>query len=327
MSTTKGKQGRTGSDKDETSSNEQKRRQAAASLEKAGQQVKAAAGEIAAGSPSSLPPELPVLPDAPVQPDGEEWDPMMPDDEVPPALSEATPLEDEIQAASAALEQASIALDTAAGQLATATTAGELAGAEAALGDARIAVLVAGQELLEAGEALEDDLAVAEAEESLNQANAAIVVATASIFDARINLPEFDQPATAEGKGELDAELEQSILIFEGQILEARREILDTPPPKSAQSIPGIAVLGAPASPGGEPKGSGRVTQQGNMPAGAEPVPPREVAISNQIPEDIPDPQGDDIVARQLREAAIAESDPSLKQKLWKEYKSYRESL
>ena len=31
------------------------------------------------------------------------------------------------------------------------------------------------------------------------------------------------------------------------------------------------------------------------------------------IPEDIPSPQGDDIVAKQLREAAMAEQDPDLK--------------
>ena len=32
----------------------------------------------------------------------------------------------------------------------------------------------------------------------------------------------------------------------------------------------------------------------------------------------------DDIVARQLREAAENETDPELKEKLWKEYEDYR---
>lgn len=35
---------------------------------------------------------------------------------------------------------------------------------------------------------------------------------------------------------------------------------------------------------------------------------------------------GDDIVARQLREAAEKESDPTLKEKLWAEYRKYREA-
>ena len=45
------------------------------------------------------------------------------------------------------------------------------------------------------------------------------------------------------------------------------------------------------------------------------------------IPEDIPSPQGDDIVAQQLREAAIAEKDPELQAKLWEEYKRYKEGM
>ena len=33
----------------------------------------------------------------------------------------------------------------------------------------------------------------------------------------------------------------------------------------------------------------------------------------------------DDIVARQLREAAEAETDPALKEKLWEEYRKYKQ--
>jgi hypothetical protein len=45
------------------------------------------------------------------------------------------------------------------------------------------------------------------------------------------------------------------------------------------------------------------------------------------IPDDIPSPQGDDIVAKQLREAATFEQDPELRAKLWEEYKRYKEGL
>lgn len=58
---------------------------------------------------------------------------------------------------------------------------------------------------------------------------------------------------------------------------------------------------------------------------------PEDQIASNQvnpaIPEDIPSPQGDDIVAQQLREAAISESDPDLKEKLWDEYRRYKSGL
>lgn len=41
-------------------------------------------------------------------------------------------------------------------------------------------------------------------------------------------------------------------------------------------------------------------------------------------PKDIPDGRNDDVVARQLREAAEKESDPELKKKLWDEYRRYK---
>ena len=39
------------------------------------------------------------------------------------------------------------------------------------------------------------------------------------------------------------------------------------------------------------------------------------------IPEDIDDGQGDDIVLRQIRDAAMKEKDPVLREKLWDEYR------
>lgn len=41
-------------------------------------------------------------------------------------------------------------------------------------------------------------------------------------------------------------------------------------------------------------------------------------------PDDVGDGQDDDIVARQLREAAEAETDPELREKLWEEYRAYK---
>jgi hypothetical protein len=45
------------------------------------------------------------------------------------------------------------------------------------------------------------------------------------------------------------------------------------------------------------------------------------------IPEDIPDGSDDDIIARQIREAAEKETDPELRAKLWDEYRRYREAI
>ena len=46
---------------------------------------------------------------------------------------------------------------------------------------------------------------------------------------------------------------------------------------------------------------------------------------SQGAPADIPDGSDDDVVARQLREAAEKETDPELKKKLWEEYRKYKQ--
>jgi hypothetical protein len=47
-------------------------------------------------------------------------------------------------------------------------------------------------------------------------------------------------------------------------------------------------------------------------------------AGKTSTPADIPDGKDDDIVARQLREAAENEQDPALREKLWEEYRKYK---
>jgi hypothetical protein len=57
--------------------------------------------------------------------------------------------------------------------------------------------------------------------------------------------------------------------------------------------------------------GSGSAEKQGGGGVAATPIPSGE---------------DDDIVARRLRRAAEAETDPELKEKLWKEYRDYKEN-
>ena len=259
------------------------------------------------------------------------------------------PLADEIRAAREALQEAGIALETAGGALETATSTEELAAAEAALARARVSVIVAGQDLLDLQELATDPSMgeiIDQAGKALNQANNAIVIASDSIFSTRISLPEFEQEQAAGGGGkgnrnesELDKELNDSIVIFENQILEARNDVIGSAPaPTSAENIPGVAVLGGTLEDDTK-AGSleenqetliltreSEVTQQGRMPEGAE-LASVEDKTASLIPDDIPDPQGDDIVAQQLREAAVAETDPALREKLWEEYRRYKAGL
>ncbi|MGD2112121.1 MAG: hypothetical protein PVI50_01960 [Gammaproteobacteria bacterium] len=52
-----------------------------------------------------------------------------------------------------------------------------------------------------------------------------------------------------------------------------------------------------------------------------------EVAPGPSPPPDIPDGSDDDVVARQLREAAEKETDPELRKKLWEEYRKYKQGI
>ena len=264
----------------------------------------------------------------------------------PPSSDVEVALAKEIQAAQEALENAGITLQRAGEILETAKTAEELADAEAALARARVAVILAGQDLLDLQEVMQgsdNEHLIQEAQETLNEANVAIVVATDSIFSSRIELPEFDsQQAQGAGVGsgresELEKELNDSIIVFENEILEARAEVIGSaPPPTSRDNVPGVVVLGGNVQDDaetfeentGDPIiiGDPKVTQQGRMPEGAD-IAAVEDRVSPLIPDDVPDPQGDDIVAQQLREAAIAETDPDLRDKLWEEYKRYKAGL
>ena len=254
-------------------------------------------------------------------------------------------LDEQIEAAQAAMERAGISMQQAAELLADAQTTEELSAAEAALARARVAVIVAGQDLLDLETVMEgnkDNDFIRESQEALSEANVAIVIATESIFSSRIELPEYEQQqaqGTIVGRqSQLEKELHDSIIVFENEILEARADVIGSaPPPKSSDNVPGIAILGGGVEPdketfeeNGENPTMVEVrespTQQGRMPEGAE-LASADNGASPLIPDDIPDPQGDDIVAQQLREAAIAESDSDLRAKLWEEYKRYKAGL
>lgn len=45
---------------------------------------------------------------------------------------------------------------------------------------------------------------------------------------------------------------------------------------------------------------------------------------NGKLPEDIPEAQSDDIIAQQFRQAAIEETDPEIKARLWNEYRRYK---
>ncbi len=95
---------------------------------------------------------------------------------------------------------------------------------------------------------------------------------------------------------------------------------------EGAEGSEGVDIGGL-ASAGGDGSGEGQVgdgTQTG-FPGGVEGEASAEAGEQTKRgPRYKRWAADDDIVARQLREAAEQETDPVLKEKLWKEYESYR---
>ena len=62
-------------------------------------------------------------------------------------------------------------------------------------------------------------------------------------------------------------------------------------------------------------------------PANIEPGTRAGTRDHSRVPPDLTDASGDDIIARQLREAAMKEADPELRKKLWVEYRKYKREM
>ena len=70
---------------------------------------------------------------------------------------------------------------------------------------------------------------------------------------------------------------------------------------------------------GGGGGGAGAVGEANDPLAGMD-----EQQVAERTPDDIEVIIDDDIVAKQLREAALAEDDPELRERLWDEYRKYK---
>ncbi len=155
-----------------------------------------------------------------------------------------------------------------------------------------------------------------------------------------------------EAQADLDEEFKDSLSEFDEKVLEEKEVLAAKRPNSTAGDDPagGEAVASA-AGDGGfdgsmggsaEPSEGGQDSQQSaagdTKTSGASPSAPTgsHAASSDpegeepkkkkrgRVPSDIPDGRDDDIVARQLREAAMNEDDPELREKLWDEYRRYK---
>ena len=125
----------------------------------------------------------------------------------------------------------------------------------------------------------------------------------------------------------LDRQLEESTRDFDGIIYDEEQRQREAARERAAQTAQtaGSAVDpteseeptygGGMASAGNGSVGSGIGGRSGAPPTDGAKYPP---------PPDIPNGNEDDVVARQLREAAMREPDPAIREKLWAEYRKYK---
>jgi len=76
----------------------------------------------------------------------------------------------------------------------------------------------------------------------------------------------------------------------------------------------------------GDSRDSGQLEGGAPVTAPVEGGPAGPGSDSSVVPRDVGDGRNDDVVARQLREAATKEKDPAIRAKLWDEYREYKKS-
>ena len=135
----------------------------------------------------------------------------------------------------------------------------------------------------------------------------------------------------------LDAELSAGLGEFDEMLLREQERVRAATPMQDAAGGAGGGAGGAGTDEGGEGEGGEDGGDSGSGSEGAEGeessagrgggagAGTRQQAGRQGTPADIPDGSDDDVVARQLREAAEKETDPELKKKLWEEYRKYKQ--
>lgn len=149
---------------------------------------------------------------------------------------------------------------------------------------------------------------------------------------------EYPGETAAERQARLEGTLEESVGDFDEVLAEEQREIStvgrNTEGYGGGEGGSGGGVGlgkqgggsgGGSGSGGGNGGGGASASSSAQNQAGSSPsiAGMSEEERAARTPEDIPDLVSEDIVAKQLREAALAEEDPALRERLWEEYRNY----
>lgn len=152
------------------------------------------------------------------------------------------------------------------------------------------------------------------------------------------------EPGEDEKVARLEGQLEDTLIVIDGRLLEERNRLASQrtggtvalPGGDEAAADPGAeaaALLEQLGAGDGESAAAGEDMDE--IPAGGQVTGgdmddlgdgkrADNTVRPDNIPEGVPDGSDDDIVARQIREAAMNETDPVLREKLWREYINYK---
>ena len=135
----------------------------------------------------------------------------------------------------------------------------------------------------------------------------------------------------AEEVAVLDAELERGAGDFDAMILdtqdaqrERQREAGETAQNNRSGESTGGSAAGSSTMPGSPAPRDYEPIARAETRSGGRDAPSAGNAAIYEPPADIPDGGNDDVVARQLRELAMSEPDPAVRERLWEEYRKYK---
>jgi hypothetical protein len=148
---------------------------------------------------------------------------------------------------------------------------------------------------------------------------------------------QYPGESDAERKARLEKTLEESVGGFDEVLADEQREIStvgrNTEGFGNGEGGAGSGRVGLGSQGGGGGGGGSGGGAAGAVGSVAGPQEARQASIGGmseedikaRTPDDIPDLVSEDIVAKQLREAALAEDDPALRERLWEEYRMYND--
>ena len=149
-------------------------------------------------------------------------------------------------------------------------------------------------------------------------------------------IDQGSEQTRTEAAATLDAELDAGLGEFDQRLLR-EQERIKAKAPKSAGGSGASSAAQADITTGSGGSGSATETTAGSdtatsgtpveRPPGTTSGSASQPGAGAPPPPDIPEGSDDDVVARQLREAAAKETDPELRKKLWEEYRRYKQGV